>query len=202
MVAVATVIPCSTYHIKLKIADVGDGAWDSAVFLKAGSFDGGGNASIDWLVDGQTDVDEVTEGCGTVELLIDRVGSNPALPLTVSFTITGTAINGVDYGPIAGSYVIPAGQDQVTVPVNIVNDLVPEGAETVILTLNNPCSCLNPQEILTILDYNPMEPVPDTVVICGPGVATVGVTVDGGVAPYTYQWATSIHIKKQYGIIH
>jgi hypothetical protein len=190
MVAVATVIPCSTYHIKLKIADVGDGAWDSAVFLKAGSFDGGGNASIDWLVDGQTDVDEVTEGCGTVELLIDRVGSNPALPLTVSFTITGTAINGVDYGPIAGSYVIPAGQDQVTVPVNIVNDLVPEGAETVILTLNNPCSCLNPQEILTILDYNPMEPVPDTVVICGPGVATVGVTVDGGVAPYTYQWNT------------
>ncbi|MBK6997631.1 MAG: choice-of-anchor L domain-containing protein [Lewinellaceae bacterium] len=26
-----------TYHIKLKIADVGDGVWDSAVFLKGGS---------------------------------------------------------------------------------------------------------------------------------------------------------------------
>lgn len=190
MVAVATVIPCSTYHIKLKIADVGDGVWDSAVFLKAGSFDGGGNASIDWLVNGEPDVDVVTEGCGTVELLIDRVGSNPALPLPVSFTITGTAINGADYGPIVGTYVIPAGEDQVIVPVTIVNDLVPEGAETVILTLNNPCSCLNPQEILTILDYDPMVPVPDTVSICGPGVATVGVNVEGGVAPYSYQWST------------
>jgi len=190
MVAVANVIPCSTYHIKLKIADVGDGVWDSAVFLKSGSFDGGGNASIDWLVNGQTDVDEVTEGCGTVELLIDRVGSNPSLPLSVSFTITGTATNGADFGPISSTYVIPSGTDQITIPVNIINDLVPEGAETVILTLNNPCSCLNPQEILTILDYNPLMPVGDTIIICGPGVATVGVTVAGGVEPYTYQWNT------------
>lgn len=190
MVAVANVIPCSTYHIKLKIADVGDGVWDSAVFLKAGSFDGGGNASIDWLVNGEPDIDEVTEGCGTVSLLIDRVGSNPNLPLPVSFTITGTATSGADYGPISSTYVIPAGQDQLTIPVNIVNDLIPEGAETVILTLNNPCSCLFPQEILTILDYNPMMPIADTVAICGAGVATVGVTVDGGVGPYSYQWNT------------
>lgn len=190
MVAVANIIPCETYHIKLKIADVGDGVWDSAVFLKGGSFDGGGNASIDWLVNGQTDVDEVVEGCGTVELLIDRVGSNPALPLSVSFTITGTATLGADYGPLTTTYIIPAGMDQLIIPVNIINDLIPEGAETVILTLNNPCSCLNPREILTILDYNPLIPVADTVIICGPGVTTVGVTVEGGVEPYTYQWNT------------
>lgn len=188
MVAVAQVIPCSTYHIKLKIADVGDGVWDSAVFLKAGSFDGGGNASIDWLVNGEPDVDVVTEGCGTVELLIDRVGSNPSLPLPVSFTITGTATNGADFGPISASYTIPAGTDQLHIPVNIINDLIPEGAETVSLTLNNPCSCLHPQETLTILDYDAMHPLADTVAICGPGVATVSVSVDGGVAPYSYQW--------------
>ncbi len=190
MVAVAQVIPCSTYHIKLKIADVGDGVWDSAVFLKGGSFDGGGNASIDWLVNGEPDVDVVTEGCGLVELLIDRVGTNPALPMPVSFTITGTATNGVDYGPITGTYILPAGMDQIKIPVNIVNDLLPEGAETVILTLNNACSCLHPQETLTILDYTPMAPIADTVSICGPGVATVGVTVVGGVDPYTYHWNT------------
>ena len=188
MVAVANVIPCSTYHIKLKVADVGDGVWDSAVFLKGGSFDGGGNAAIDWLVNGVPDVDVVTEGCGLVELLIDRVGSNPALPLSVSFTITGTATSGADFSPISATYVIPGGVDQITIPVNIINDLIPEGAETIILTLNNPCSCLNPQEILTILDYDAMMPLADTVVICGPGVATVGVNVAGGVGPYTYQW--------------
>ncbi len=103
MVAVANVIPCSTYHIKLKIADVGDGVWDSAVFLRGGSFDGGGNASIDWLVNGQSGVDEVVEGCGTVELLIERIGTSSASNLPVSFTITGTATQGADYGPISST---------------------------------------------------------------------------------------------------
>lgn len=190
MVAVANVIPCSTYHIKLKIADVGDGVWDSAVFLRGGSFDGGGNASIDWLVNGQSGVDEVVEGCGTVELLIERIGTSSASNLPVSFTITGTATQGADYGPISSTYVIPAGSDQLLIPVNIINDLIPEGAETVILTLNNPCSCLFPEEILTIIDYDPIIPLADTVAICGPGVATVGVNVEGGVEPYTYQWNT------------
>ncbi len=190
MTAIAQVIPCSTYHIKLAIADIGDGVWDSAVFLKAGSFDGGGNASLDWIVNGDPDLDEVVEGCGTVQLLVDRVGSNPALPLPVSFTVTGTATAGADYSPIPFTIVIPAGQDQVLLNVNIINDLIPEGAETVILTLSTPCSCLKPQEVLTILDYLPMAPAPDTVTICGPtGVGTVGVTIEGGVEPYTYQWS-------------
>lgn len=190
MIAVANVIPCSTYHIKLAIADVGDGVWDSAVFLKAGSFDGGGNASIDWLVNGVEDVDEVVEGCGTVQIRVNRVGSNVFLPLPVSFTITGTATSGADYSPIPFTIVIPAGQSTVLFPVNIINDLIPEGAETIILTLNTACSCLNPTETLTILDYIPMVPVTDTVTICGPtGVGTVGVVVDGGIPPYTYQWS-------------
>lgn len=30
--------PCGTYHIKLAIADVGDGVYDSGIFLEAGSF--------------------------------------------------------------------------------------------------------------------------------------------------------------------
>ncbi len=190
MIAVANVIPCSTYHIKLAIADVGDGVWDSAVFLKAGSFSGGGNAHIEWLVNGVEDVNEVVEGCGTVQIKVDRVGSNPLLPLPVSFTITGTATSGADYSPIPFTIVIPAGQSTVLFPVNIINDMIPEGAETIILTLNSPCSCLHPTETLTILDYFPMVPAPDTVTICGPtGVGTVGVTVAGGVEPYTYQWS-------------
>ncbi|HZG00125.1 MAG TPA: choice-of-anchor L domain-containing protein, partial [Chitinophagales bacterium] len=37
MTAVATVQPGQTYHLKLAIADVGDGAFDSGVFIRAGS---------------------------------------------------------------------------------------------------------------------------------------------------------------------
>ncbi|MFY0632107.1 MAG: choice-of-anchor L domain-containing protein, partial [Flavobacteriaceae bacterium] len=38
LTATATVVPNATYHIKLVIADAGDNAFDSAVFLEAGSF--------------------------------------------------------------------------------------------------------------------------------------------------------------------
>jgi len=38
LTAKAGVIPCETYHINLVIADVGDGVYDSNVFLEGGSF--------------------------------------------------------------------------------------------------------------------------------------------------------------------
>lgn len=188
LTAVAPVIPCQTYHIKLKICDVGDGIFDSGVFLKAGSFDGGGNAAAEWLVNGLPDVNEVYEGCGTVQLVFDRVGSNFNAPLAVQYTITGTATAGADYQPIPLAVVIPAGQDKVTINVPIIVDNLTEGPETIILKLISPCSCLEPTIELIINDVLPLTAIPDTTVICGPGVGTVGVTPDGGVAPYTYHW--------------
>ncbi|HEX2684036.1 MAG TPA: choice-of-anchor L domain-containing protein, partial [Ferruginibacter sp.] len=37
LLALEKVVPCQTYHLKLVIADVGDAAYDSGVFLEAGS---------------------------------------------------------------------------------------------------------------------------------------------------------------------
>lgn len=42
LTARAGVIPCETYHIKLAIQDVSDGAYDSGVFLQGGSFKSSG----------------------------------------------------------------------------------------------------------------------------------------------------------------
>lgn len=189
MVAVANVIPCQTYRIKLKIADVGDGIYDSAVFLKSGSFDGGGNASVDFVVDGDPDVDLVYESCGQVKLIFDRVGGNLNSALPVQYTISGTATPGADYSPIPATVIIPSGQDKVELTINIANDLILEGDETIVITLNNPCSCLEPREILTIRDLPRLEAIADTVVICGSGVGTLTVTGIGGVEPYSYTWS-------------
>ncbi|MBK6929546.1 MAG: choice-of-anchor L domain-containing protein [Saprospirales bacterium] len=186
--ALANVQPCQTYHIKLKIADVGDGVWDSAVFLNAGSFDAGGNASVEWEVDGDPDDEDVFEGCGKVELVFRRVGGNAASPMTVQYTVTGTATPGLDYSVIPPVIVIPAGQMEYRLTVNILTDALLEGLETVIITLANPCSCLNPQETLKILDLPVLQVLPDTVTICGAGAGTVSVTVVDGVEPYTYLW--------------
>ncbi|MBX2893044.1 MAG: choice-of-anchor L domain-containing protein [Saprospiraceae bacterium] len=188
LTAVAPVIPCSTYHIKLKIADVGDGIFDSGVFLRAGSFSGSGAASVEWLVNDQPDVTDVYEGCGTVKLVFKRVGGNINSNYTVSYTISGTATPGADYSPIPAVVVIPAGQTQVVINVNIVNDLIAEGAETIVIRLTNPCSCLEPEITLTIHDLLPLSAVADTVVICGSGVGTVTVTPTDGVPPYSYSW--------------
>lgn len=46
--AVSAVTPCETYHLKLAIGDVGDGSYDSGVFIKANSM----NANLDFTVDG------------------------------------------------------------------------------------------------------------------------------------------------------
>lgn len=188
--AVANVQVCQTYHIKLKIGDVGDGIFDSAVFLRSGSFDAGGNASVDFVVNGDPDATEVTEGCGTVQLVFDRVGGNMSNALSVPYTISGTATNILDYSGIPPVAVIPAGQGSLTLNIPIINDNLVEGDETVILTLVNACSCLEPQEILTIKDYVAMTALPDTVTICGPGAAELGVSIENGVEPYSYQWST------------
>ena len=186
--AVANVQPCQTYHIKLKIADVGDGVWDSAVFLNAGSFDAGGNASVEWVVNDDPDKEDVYEGCGTVKLIFHRLGSNFSTPMPVQFSVTGSATSGIDYSAIPPVVVIPSGSDTYILNVNITNDGIAEGDETVIVTLNNACSCLHPQEILTIHDLPVLDAVGDTVTICGSGFGTVSVNVTSGVEPYTYLW--------------
>ncbi|MFM9051117.1 MAG: choice-of-anchor L domain-containing protein [Bacteroidota bacterium] len=37
LIAQAIVVPCQTYHLRISIADAGDGEWDSSVFFEAGS---------------------------------------------------------------------------------------------------------------------------------------------------------------------
>lgn len=185
--ATANVIPCETYRMKLKIADVGDGVWDSAVFLAANSFSAGGSVKAEWEVNGSTDVDRVFEDCETVRIRFTRRG-NLNVPLAVQYTIGGTATYGVDYTGLPPVAVIPAGQREVFYTVRIINDGILEGNETIILTITNSCSCEQSEPTLIIMDLPVLKATPDTVTICGQGTATVSVEAFDGVPPYTYQW--------------
>ncbi len=66
---------------------------------------------------------------------ITRTGSTAA-PLTVHYTVAGTATNGGDYQAIPLSAVIPAGQTSVDITITPLADGLSEGNETVILTLS------------------------------------------------------------------
>lgn len=184
----ATLQTCQTYHIKLKVADVADGIFDSAVFLKAGSFNAGTTASMHWVVDGQTNAAEAYENCSDVSLLVRRVGGNPGAALTVNYMVSGTATSGADFSGIPASVTIPAGQQQVLVPVNILADALVENPETIEIMPATLCNCSRPEEVLTILDVQPLQTMGDSISICQPGEVIVGLNVQGGAGSYTYQW--------------
>ncbi len=67
---------------------------------------------------------------------ISRTG-DAGLPITVLYSITGTATNGTDYANLSNSVTLAAGQTSVTLPINIIDDTIAESTETIILTLGN-----------------------------------------------------------------
>ncbi|HEU4552038.1 MAG TPA: Calx-beta domain-containing protein [Chitinophaga sp.] len=62
-------------------------------------------------------------------------GINATAAITVSYSIGGTAIAGLDYTALSGTVVIPAGQQSISLPLTAIDDQIIEGPETVILTV-------------------------------------------------------------------
>lgn len=74
-------------------------------------------------------------GNDTATLRVYRSGSLD-FPLTISYTISGTASNGVDYNRLPGSITILAGAESALITITPIDDQIPEPAENVIITLN------------------------------------------------------------------
>ncbi len=67
---------------------------------------------------------------------VSRPGSNTDSPLTVDYTVSGTATGGDDYDQLAGSVTIPAGRSSANIRVIPKDDTSYEGTESVIVTLS------------------------------------------------------------------
>jgi len=65
---------------------------------------------------------------------VTRTGSTTD-PITVDYSISGTAINGTDYLALGGSVTILAGQSLKVTSIVVLDDNLLEGTETVILTI-------------------------------------------------------------------
>lgn len=93
---------------------------------------------------------------------LTRTG-NTASALTVNYTITGTATNGVDYTNLTGTVTFAAGSSTAIIDINTINDTLVENNETVILTLaggSNYNIGANNKATVTIVDN---DTVPGTV---------------------------------------
>lgn len=90
----------------------------------------------------QTTVANAAEPATNGQFTVSRTGSTTN-PLTVNFTVGGTATpgsNGVvgsDYVSIGTSVTIPVNAASVTIPVTVLDDNISEASETVIVTLSN-----------------------------------------------------------------
>ncbi|MBK8090761.1 MAG: cadherin-like beta sandwich domain-containing protein [Verrucomicrobiaceae bacterium] len=104
-----------------------------------------------WIYDADQPTVEVNVGDGTSGLtapftesttvttedfFISRRGSTTA-DLVVNYTMSGTATEGVDYTALSGTATIPAGSTGVYVNVAAIVDTVPEGTESIIMTLTS-----------------------------------------------------------------
>lgn len=188
--ATAQVIPCSTYHIKLVIADVSDAFYDSAVFLKANSFSAGGTVHAEPVYAGGQA--SAYENCGANYIKFSRGTGGNSQPVEINFTASAasTATAGVDYAPLSSPVIIPAGQNEVLVPVSIFADGLTEGQESIVLLVDDLCSCTQGTVTFLIGDNSPLSIQLDDVTTCSGVPVTLAPVVSGGAPPYTYLWNT------------
>lgn len=188
LTAEANVIPCETYHIRLAIADGGDGIYDSGVFLEAGSFSGENFLNIANV--GNAIDSASIEGCAASKFLFSIPDPLPT-DYVVKYSINGTAVNGTDYVKINDSIVIPAGQKTAQLNITPIPDALLEGTETVILTLslNSACSTDSIFATVKIRDLDSLQILlPTDTFTCLNTPITLLATTTGGHGAMQYLW--------------
>lgn len=189
--AIARVIPCQTYHLKIAIADGNDGEFDSGVFLEGGSLNS--NPRFNIMQSDAVDVGTpalIPEGCSSGILEISRE-EDVWDALSIGYRVYGSAQNGIDYTLLNGTVDFVANDDKEIVEVQALSDALVEGTETVILRFPNPSVCESDSfdYQFNITDLLGMDSRLDSVdVSCPNEDVEISANFSGGYGPYTYSW--------------
>ena len=185
-----------TYHLVIVIADAGDPAFDSGIFLEENSLES--NTPVELTHSISQDLFNnptiIAEDCVTATITLTRGQEGINLPLSYPLNISGTATELIDYSDLPNTINFPAGVSQIQFSFNAFQDGILEGPETIIMSIPviDPCGNLQPLElILTIEDVNPVEVEITGVEIVCPGEEVIlTASANGGGPPYTYLWST------------
>lgn len=171
LTARADVIPCNTYKLKLAIADRGDSAYDSGVFVSEIK---GGTPVLETVYN--NGIDYIAEECSTVADNI-TIGLNSPQdgPVTYNVVIGGTATQNVDYVTnLPPQVTFEPGETEFSFNIISLPDGFTEGIETVEIMLVNNFGCGDVIfatlviEIHDNLDVNILA-VQDTAYVCANG---------------------------------
>lgn len=180
--------PCSTYHIKLAIADAKDKIYDSGVFLEENSF---GSPGVTMATANSVPPlgNRALEGCNNV-IETFKLSQHVDYSYRVNLIISGTAVNGVDYTSIPNYIVFPPGEDSTAIIIHPKWDTITEGPKSVILKINQvSCNGTVEKDTVWIDDYTKMNILPQSdSTICHGQTIKLKAEVEGGLRPFAYQW--------------
>ena len=194
LTAVAVVECGEEYHIKIAIADAGDTAFDSAVFLEAESFS---SNAINIVADASIADAPVflgdsvlVEGCN--EAVIQLIRPNASLEDTLIFSYGGTAIELLDYTDLPDTVIMEEGVFQIDLPIQAILDVEDEGPETITMTYEyiNDCGDTTvTEETLYIFDYIfPEIEGNDAVSNCPGELVQISAEAVEGYEPFFWDW--------------
>ncbi len=191
LTAAASVQCNQTYHIKLAISNVGDQSYDSGVFLEAGSF---ASDAVDVTVATVSGDTTIIEGCTDANFIFTRPQTQLDDTLMINYTITGDAIEGIDYNFLPDTIIFLPGVDSVIINLTPTQDGVTEGFESVIITVEiiNPCNDTIFSSGTIYIGEGPIINISenDPIVQCAADSIPLFASASGGYAPYDYEWTT------------
>jgi len=121
------VIPCQEYTLKLVIADVHDGLYDSAVFLESRSF----NSSNFEVNVASVGLDgSIVEGCSTADLVFN-IPIARTEDYTINFSKIGSATTGIDFEDFPDFVTIPAGELSTSFSIEALADQTVEPGDSI-----------------------------------------------------------------------
>lgn len=183
-----------TFHIKLAISNVSDTGLDSGVFLEANSFSSS-VVNINIETDASYSDTLLVEDCMEATVFFTRPENQLGAPLTVEFSVSGTATAGVDYPALNGGNNILTFQpteDSLEITISPVADGLVEGPESVIISVMTvtPCGDTITTEGTIWIDDAPVSTViaSDTTILCASDSVPIWATTQNGFPPYTYEW--------------
>ena len=133
------VSPCQTYHMKICIADGGDGLYDSGLFIEAGSF-GEPTTPTGQNYSSVGADNDIYEGCENYYIFNRPETSGLGTAYTFDILITGNAINGIDYSTFPTTITIPIGELTDTIFYSAFIDNNNENTEYFIISLLGECT--------------------------------------------------------------
>lgn len=186
--AAAAVQPCSTYHLKIVIADAGNYLYDSGVFLRAGSLQANKVSAEVVAPVNSSGKKFVVKGCAPATIRVSTTSARN-YPRTVRLAFGGTAQRGTDFSVAADSIVIPANASQAQLSVTALQT-PKNGTQTLKVLFHSPYSC-DPNDFtdsISLLLYDSLSlsiRTPDTTICNNTGIQ---LQLDGD-SLFQYSWS-------------